>query len=253
VVWTGLVVLLVGVFVPVSRGGIVFHELSFHSGVNDYLGEYPYDKGDGFIDSDPQLPLQGTYTADKGECQSISEIDADWTTDGVSFSITADHIRGGDYAGEFPNIYQDYATTSFILYFTIDQPYYYSIEGEYTLLGMGTLFVSAQLNKTGQNPEGDPWIFGNGQSSEDTENEILTIGEEGGDKENSLLGSTSGILLPDNYVVIINFKTLAPSGGDVGATTTGWGKFTLTPEPTSMIMFLICGFGILRRPVSHRI
>ena len=109
VVLAGLVVVSVGVFVPVSRGEIVFHELTFGSGVNDDLREYPYGKGDGFIDSDPQLPLQGTYTAENGECQSISEIDADWTENGLSFSITADHVRGGDYAGTSPDIYKDYA------------------------------------------------------------------------------------------------------------------------------------------------
>jgi len=197
--------------------------------------------------------LQGTYTADKGECLSISEIDGDWTADGLSFSITADHVRGGDYAGEFPNIYQDSASTSFTIYFTIDKPYQYSIEGEYALYGIGGLNIWTSIEIPTQDPEIDPWIFGNHQSSENTEDEILTIGEQGGDKENNLYGTTSGFLMPNNYYLNISYGTAATSAGTTDATASGWMNFTLTPEPTSMIMFLIGGFVIFRRPVNQRI
>jgi hypothetical protein len=250
IVLIGLVFGSIGVSAPDARGEIVFHKLSFGSAVNDYLGEYPYDDGDGFTDADPQLPLQGTYTAEKGECRSVSEIDADWTADGVSFSITADHVRGGDYAGIK---YKDYSGTRFILYFTIDKSYHYTIEGQYSLIGAGTLYTSARLNKSGQDIGDDAWIFGNQQSSENTEYEVLTIGEEGGDEENSLYGSTSGLLMPDTYCVMIGYSTGAPSGGDNGALSQGWANFTLTPEPASAVMFLITGIWILRRRGTPRI
>lgn len=185
---------------------------------------FPFDHVD--TATDEPTYAQGAYAFTRSE---------DW----ASFNWGFDHSRSGSdsFASSFGNIH-----------FTLTEPLSYTLQGSYTLSGAGTVYLSVHLEDLSQYPHSGTIYRGQHESSA-TLNESFALGQAGGDLISEEEGELTGTLQPDvqyklGYYYAVSNNPYVP--GDA-ATAEGMLSFTLTPEPSSLMLLATGGLAVLRR------
>jgi hypothetical protein len=223
---TGTVILL-GAGVA-QAGPVVVDSWSLVTGAADYVGDNRFVNS--VAETAVQLPFSHTTTRSYGQSICTNTYSFEVSEAGATFAFDFDHIRGGH--GPIPQNPEGSSAYSWgRIYFHVTAPVTYSISGEYAMSGTNGLFIGGALMGPQQVE-----LFANNQASFFVPDEGFTLGQTDGTDYNYLAGSLSGTLQPgDDYVLGYNYD-LRATATDSGASALGWFRFTVTPEPTSVLL-----------------
>lgn len=197
-------------------------EAADYAGNNRFISE--------ITETTVQLPFNHTTTRSYGQSTCTNTYSFEVSESGASFDFDFDQIRGG-HGPTSQNPAGAGASSWGRVYFRVTQPVTYAVSGQYAMSGTNGLWIGGALVGPGQFE-----LFANNQSSLAVPNESFDLGEVAGADYNYLAGALSGILQPgQDYVFGYNYDLWA-TAADTGASAVGWFRFTVTPEPTSVLL-----------------
>ena len=174
------------------------------------------------------IPFSDTHTATSGANSSTST----WNLTSQAFEVTFEHTRGATENA--------YTQTIMNLLFQVDAPAQYVLEGRYSALDPDGRRLS-QVATFVDTASGTPPLYWGLQISEQTPNETLIVGQTQGDAANTLIGSTTGMLVAGReYQILAPFvleNGPAPPGGPASAS--GYLRLSFVPEPAPALLWLV--------------
>jgi len=148
--------------------------------------------------------------------------------DSSVFGLAFEHDRD--------DAYQSFAQSSGQIAFTANEYLRYEFEGSYALLGERRMRLVASI----KDAETNEYIFRSDQISNSTPDDLLTIGDLGGDESNVLVGSPFGVLdAGRDYIMSYSCYISAQGSGAGRATASGNLRFAVTPVPEPTCVMLV--------------
>ncbi len=168
----------------------------------------------------PTLPLNTTNTIANSPGPSFSSSTYNFNSDNNSanFNVSLSQLRKGSFSG---NIARSRGT----IIFTPTTDVLYEISGNYQMSGDQRTFFQVFLQDT------SGLLFNNFQDSRSTLNESFTLGEQGGDFNNTLVGSTAGILTAGTQYTFV-YDAFIQEFPSSGVNTSSIGTISLNLEAT---------------------
>jgi len=237
--------LVVAALILAPGGAPAKADLSFDPPSNGWSGILTVQDGVG----PPVRSTVGTPSFPFGLVQDVA--------DGASSAQSQYFFSADNHSGSFTflldqgrsGVSGSYVSSSVGFTFSTTEDVHYSLSGNYTMAGSGTVSLVVALFEV----QTFSHAFHNRQESRTTPNESFTVGPEEGDHFNLLEGTSNGILLGGHtYSLSYDFRIDAfSSAGDPGATGQGQLAFQLQtiPAPSALPLVLIGlgTFGWLRR------
>lgn len=175
------------------------------------------------------LPFEFTRTVQMGASSSTSTYSFARTPSGARFQFEFDQVRDGDKPAESRG---DFARSSGHIYFRTTREMEYVIDGSYALAGMPN---GMQLTVTLLDAPVQGIIYHSFQFPAGVPNQVFNVGGMDGGLSNELIGSTSGMLSPGEYLFSY-VLTIGAATADNGASASGWLEFHIIPEPSAAVM-----------------
>jgi hypothetical protein len=197
------------------------------------------------VDNTVALPFHFTREVQSGASRSTSSYSFDVAMAEAIFHFDFDHVRDGD--GPPGGIGRgDFAYSDGTLSFSLSEPMFYQIEGQYLLDGIPngmSLFISLLRQPT------QTVVFLSEQSGAGVTDQRFDVGGLDGTNFNNLSGNPSGVLTPGTYLFSYQY-TIRAAVSDSGASATGWLSFGIVPEPTMVLLLCAAALLLLRRGPS---
>lgn len=190
----------------------------------------------GMAPQGPTYPQSQTGSATAGNSYGS----ATYTIDSNLITLTSSFHRDGS----FTDISKASVISAFgSLNFTVDQDSYYSLSGEHALTGGQRVSMQVIFDDVTTGVR----CFRNYQYSENSLNEVLTLGQPTGEHA-ELTGDIIGPLVAGHrYSLSFNYQIANPLGADGGASSVGNLYVTLCPEPGSALLLVLGALATVRR------
>jgi hypothetical protein len=186
------------------------------------VGAYDGQGGSAFSAVNPASLPYFNNAHDIFDGQAFAKSDYDFTASGDTgaFRLDFDHART-DQGASYGRSFGDFRIMS-------TNNVNYSFDGDYTLTGTQRIYMQVRLHDETL----DQTAFHNVQESRNTPNESFTLGEQGGDTNNALIGNISGTLTTGHVYRVEYFYLVErfPAAGP-GATALGDLNLNISPIP----------------------
>jgi hypothetical protein len=197
------------------------------------------DSGTSSATDNAVLPWFQVRTVNQNASTAITTYDFSKNGSDVTFLTSFDHTRGGQTGN---------AARSFGFFsFSPLEDLIYTLEGSYTSIGGGITTLEARLD---DQAVGD--LFYNLQQSSSAADHSFLLGQQGGNQQNALSGSMTGVLLAGRTYGLHHRYEIVETSGLASASAAGTLRLHLTPvpEPGTLLLAIPAAL-ILFRPRRH--